>query len=258
MDSIPPQSCGPGIIALAKDDRMFTLSGMTATLHASDTTADTKPDSAPALTASGLAALLCARICHDLVSPISALGTALEVLDDADNPDMHGDALDLIKLSAGQASAKLQYLRLAFGAGGSAPGVIGLDQVRELVDGLYGDGKVTVSLGDDIGELSKDSVRLLLNMVMMAVGAVPRGGSVEARRSEDGTRQILELVASGPKARLADDVAKPLRGGMPESGFDGRSIQPFYASLLAREMGGRLVAEAVDPETVRFRAELPG
>ena len=254
MDSMPPQSVGASSIPLAKDDRASTFADMTTTI---DTTGTQSEAAAPALTASGLAALLCARICHDLVSPISALGTALEVLGDADNPDMHGDALDLIKLSAGQASAKLQYLRLAFGAGGSAPGVIGLDQVRELVEGLYGDGKVSVTIHDDLGELSKDSVRLLLNMVMMAVGAVPRGGTVEAHRSEDGARQILELVSTGPKARLADDVAKPLRGGMPESGFDGRSIQPFYASLLAREMGGKLTAD-VDGETVRFRADLPG
>ena len=71
------------------------------------------------LTASDLAALLCARICHDLVSPIGALGAALEVFDDDDNLDMRDDAIDLIRLSARQASAKLQFLRLAFGAGGS-------------------------------------------------------------------------------------------------------------------------------------------
>ena len=43
------------------------------------------PDNPLKLSASDLAALLCARVCHDLVSPISALGTALEVLDDERN-----------------------------------------------------------------------------------------------------------------------------------------------------------------------------
>ena len=221
---------------------------------------DTQPMSdapeTPKLTPSGLAALLCARICHDLVSPVSALGTALEVLGDPDNPDMHADALDLVKLSAGQASAKLQYLRLAFGAGGSAPGVMGMDQVRELVAGLYGDGKVEVVFAGDVAELSKDHVRLLLNLVMVAVGSVPRGGTVTVSPVTGGDGVTLTLSATGPKARLADDIAKPLAGAMPEGGFDGRSIQPFYTGLMAREMNGRLSA-GVDGETVTVRAELP-
>ena len=210
----------------------------------------------PKLTPSGLAALLCARICHDLVSPVAALGTALEVLDDKDNPDMHSDALDLIKLSAGQASAKLQYLRLAFGAGGSAPGVIGMDQVRELVDGLYGEGKVEVGFSGDMAELSKDHVRLLLNLIMMAVQAVPRGGQVDVVPARDNGSVALTLTATGHKARLADDVARPLAGAMPEGGFDGRSIQPFYTGLLARELKGKVTA-GVDGETVTFRAVMP-
>ena len=214
-----------------------------------------KADS-PKLTPSGLAALLCARICHDLVSPVSALGTALEVLDDPDNPDMHEDALDLVKLSARQASAKLQYLRLAFGAGGSAPGVIGLDQVKTLAEGLYGDGKVEVGFAGDVTELSKDAVRLLLNLLMMGVGAVPRGGSVTVAPTSTPGGVNLIVSATGPKSRLADDVARPLAGAMPEGGFDGRSIQPFYAGLLAREMKGRVNA-AIDGETVTFTAELP-
>ena len=40
---------------------------------------------------------MCARICHDLVSPIGALGAALEVLSDESNADMHDDAMDLVK-----------------------------------------------------------------------------------------------------------------------------------------------------------------
>jgi len=208
------------------------------------------------LTPSGLAALLCARICHDLVSPVSALGTALEVLDDPDNPDMHADALDLVKLSAGQASAKLQYLRLAFGSGGSAPGVMGMDQVRELVDGIYGDGKVEVNFVGNTSELSKDHVRLLLNLIMVAVGAVPRGGVVSVSPKTGAEAVSLLLSATGPKARLADDIAKPLAGAMPEGGFDGRSIQPFYTGLMAREMNGKLSA-GVDGETVTIKADLP-
>ena len=91
------------------------------------------------LTPSSLAALLCARICHDLISPVGALSTAIEILDDESNTDMHGDAMDLIRNSSRQANAKLKFLRLALGAGGSAPGIIGMQEVKSLVEAMYGD-----------------------------------------------------------------------------------------------------------------------
>jgi len=87
--------------------------------------------------------------------PIAALGTAIEVLDDPDNVDMHGDAIELVKLSARQASGKLQFLRLAFGAGGSAPGVIAVDELKKLTDGIYGDAKAEIIWNTDRDGIEK-------------------------------------------------------------------------------------------------------
>ncbi len=203
------------------------------------------------LSPSGLAALLCARICHDLVSPISALGTAIEVLDDDKNADMHEDALDLVKLSARQASAKLQFLRLAFGAGGSAPGVIGLDTLKSLVDGIYGSGKAEIVWDGEKDGLDKNYARLLLNMIMMAVQTVPRGGTVRVNFDHD-----LIIKANGPRARVDAAVHQTLAGKAPEDGFDGRTIQPFYSGLIARELRCKLTAE-IDGEDVTIKAVLP-
>jgi len=213
-------------------------------------------NSAPKLTPSGLAALLCGRICHDLVSPIAALTTALEVLDDDENPDMHEDAIALVKLSSKQASSKLQFLRLAFGAGGSAPGVMGIEMLKDLIDGLYGDGKVEIRWDNRVEGLSKSVARLLLNMTMIAVQAIPRGGQLNIRIEDKGNAILLTLEAEGPKARLAESVALTLGGKAPEDGFDGRTIQPFYTGMIARELKGRVDAQ-IDGETVTFTAILP-
>src|SRR3989440_6227618 len=67
-----------------------------------------------------LAALLCSRVCHDLISPVGAIVNGLEVLDDNPKPEDRDFALDLIRKSAKTASARLQFCRLAFGAAGSA------------------------------------------------------------------------------------------------------------------------------------------
>jgi histidine phosphotransferase ChpT len=208
---------------------------------------------APKLTPSGLAALLCARICHDLVSPVGALGTAVEILDDDNNADMHDDALELVKSSSRRAAAKLKFLRLAFGAGGSAPGIIGTSEIRALVDDMFADAKADMVVVIDGEGVEKSRARILLNLAMLGVQAVPRGGEVRIASSPNA----LVVTSTGPRAKLDETVERALRGRAPEHGFDGRSIQPFYTSMMAREIGGQVTASA-DGETVIFRADIPG
>ncbi len=211
------------------------------------------------LTPASLAALLCARICHDLVSPVSALGAAIEVLDDPDNLDMRDDALDLIRSSSKAAAAKLQFLRLAFGAGGSAPGVIGTAALKGLVEGVYGEAKADLVWKVAPDGLDKPSARLLLNLTMLAYQAVPRGGSVTIGATDQGGVTRLQFICEGPKARLEDAVAIALSGKAPEQGWDGRTVQPFYTGMIAREAKGRVDAQAYpDDPRVEFSALIPG
>ena len=72
-----------------------------------------------ALAPMDLAALLCSRVCHDVISPVGAIVNGLEVLEDEKDPQMREVAIELIKKSAASASARLQFCRLAFGAAGS-------------------------------------------------------------------------------------------------------------------------------------------
>jgi histidine phosphotransferase ChpT len=207
------------------------------------------------LTASNLAALLCARICHDLVSPVGALTAALEVFNDDDNIDMRDDAMDLIKLSAGQASAKLQFLRLAFGAGGSAPGILGCDELKKLSLGVFDGGKVEINWDVEADGLDKPGARILLNLVMLGMQVIPRGGTMLVQAIRDDTQTNIKLVCTGMKARLEPNIVKTLAGGAPEDGFDGRSVQPFYTGMIARENNGKVTAE-IDEETVTLSAVL--
>src|SRR3984893_175607 len=85
-----------------------------------------------------LAALLCSRVCHDVISPVGAIINGLEVLDEEKDTEMRGLALDLIKKSAGQASARLQFCRLAFGAACSAGASIDTSDAEKVARGLFG------------------------------------------------------------------------------------------------------------------------
>ena len=208
------------------------------------------------LTPTSLSALLCARICHDLISPVGALGTAIEILNDPDNADMHGDAMDLVRTSSRQASAKLKFLRLAFGAAGSAPGVIASREITDLSNAMFADAKPDLVWDLDTDGIDKDRARIMLNLIMLAVQAAPRGGTVTIRREalDDSVEFIFE--SEGPKVRLNAAIERALSGKSPEDGFDGRSIQPFYTTMLTREAGGTVSAHA-DEGIVVFNARFP-
>lgn len=83
-----------------------------------------------------LAALLTSKICHDLISPVGAINNGLEVMADKNNADMHDFALDLVNKSAAQASSKLQFCRMAYGAGSSAGSEIDLGEAGAVARGF--------------------------------------------------------------------------------------------------------------------------
>ncbi len=206
------------------------------------------------MSAAELSALLCARLCHDLVSPVSAIGNALSVLDDPSAHDMHSDAMDLVRGSASQAWAKLEFARLAFGAGGSAPGQLDTRELQRVSDVMYGGGKHELVWKIGPAGLEKTVAKLLLNLVTLGVEALPRGGVVTIEVSAPGDR--VRVVSEGRRARLSDAARAALEGTSPEDGFDARSIQPYYAGMLARETGGRASAQ-VDEERVEVIALSP-
>ncbi len=96
------------------------------------------------LEALDLAALLCSRVCHDVISPVGAIVNGLEIFEDEKDEAMKKSALDLVKKSANQASARLQFARIAFGAAGSAGAALDLGDAEKAVRGLLHDERLTI------------------------------------------------------------------------------------------------------------------
>ena len=194
-----------------------------------------------------LAALLCSRVCHDVISPVGAIVNGLEVLEDEKDEDMRGFALDLIKRSAHTASARLQFCRLAFGAAGSAGASIDTGDAEKVVRGLVEDEKMKVVWTAPRLLMPKNKVKLVLNLCLIAAATVPRGGAIEVRIIGDGgdTTEI-RLDAKGPNARLAHHVPALVAGKPENDAVDAHGIQAFYTGLVAREcnMDVRIEAQA--------------
>ncbi len=190
-----------------------------------------------------LAALLCSRVCHDVISPVGAIVNGLEVLEDESDAAMRDFAFDLIRKSAKQASARLQFARLAFGAAGSAGALIDLGDAEQVARGLFQDDKVAFSWTGPRELMPKNRVKLLLNLIVTAINAVPRGGSVAVTITGNAENCRFTLQAKGINARIPPH-AQALLAGAPESGVvDAHGIQTFYAGLVARaaEMSVSLV-----------------
>jgi histidine phosphotransferase ChpT len=181
-----------------------------------------------------LAALLCSRVCHDLISPVGAIVNGLEVLEEDKDEATKTFALDLIKKSAYQASAKLQFCRLAFGAAGSAGAQIELGDAEKVARGLLEDGKTTIVWNLPRELVAKNRAKLLLNMLMIAAGAIPRGGTLTVDRGEVGAG--FRIMATGLNARLTSATAE-LLSGRPAQTVDAHAIQPVYTGILARDCG---------------------
>ena len=199
------------------------------------------PSSPIAIGALDLAALLCSRVCHDLISPVGAMLNALEVLDEDKDEETKTFALGLIRKSASQASAKLQFCRLAFGAAGSAGAQIDLGDAEKVARGLLGDDKTAITWNLPRELLPKNRVKLLLNMLLIAVGTIPRGGTLTVDQVDGG--KGFRITAAGLNARLADATAGLLVGS-PGHPVDAHAIQPLYTGILARDCGLAVSATA--------------
>jgi histidine phosphotransferase ChpT len=209
------------------------------------------------LEALDLAALLCSRVCHDVISPVGAIVNGLEVLEDESDASMRDFALDLIQKSARQASARLQFARLAFGAAGSAGASIDLGDAEQVAKGMFTDDKVALSWEGPRALLPKNKVKLLLNLVMLATNAIPRGGAIAVRVAGEGEAAEFVLTATGPNARIPAHV-EALLAGAPENGaVDAHAIQPFYTGLIA-QAAGMPVTFSIEGDAVTIRAAAVG
>jgi len=191
-----------------------------------------------------LAALLCSRVCHDLISPVGAIVNGLEVLDDNPKPEDREFALDLIRKSAKTASARLQFCRLAFGAAGSAGAQIDLGDAQAMARGHIEDGKITIAWNLPRLLLPKNRVKLLLNMLVIAQQTIPRGGVLKVDPLGEGERLGFRVTANGLNARLPQNIADILSSAQLAA-TDAHSVQPYYTRLLAQACGlsVRLAAE---------------
>jgi histidine phosphotransferase ChpT len=207
-----------------------------------------------ALDSLDLAALLCSRVCHDLISPVGAIVNGLEVLEDDNDESTKNFALELIKKSARQASARLQFCRLAFGAAGSAGAQVDLGDAENVARGFLEDEKTKLTWQLPRVLLPKNRVKLLLNLLILAGQTIPRGGSMTVSPIGAGETMGFEVKSAGLNARIPQAVPGLLSGEPTGHPVDAHAIQPLFAGMLARACGLK-VAFAANGEAIVLTAD---
>ncbi|KAA0700747.1 histidine phosphotransferase [Neorhizobium sp. P12A] len=203
----------------------------------------------PNLTLAGpdLAALLCSRVCHDVISPVGAINNGLELLDEG---GADADAMDLIRTSALNASVRLKFARLAFGASGSVGASIDTGEAeRAAKDFAAAEKKTEVVWIGQRAIIAKNRVKLLLNLFLVAYGSIPRGGTIEVTMENPELDATFKIVARGRLMRLPPKFVE-ICSGTVEEAIDAHSIQPYYTVLLAEESGMELTYHATAEELI--------
>jgi histidine phosphotransferase ChpT len=184
-----------------------------------------------------LAALVASRVCHDIISPVGAIVNGLEVLEEEKDESMREFAQDLVQKSARQASAKLQFSRMAFGASGGAGSELDMSEAGRVSTALMEREKAELDWQVKAGMLPKTEAKLLLNLLVIALNCVARGGTITVTAEREDGETVMRVVAEGDRAKLPAGVKEVIAEGALPNPLDAHAVQPLYAALLAKAAG---------------------
>ena len=220
---------------------------------------DTPPQTAPAPKGpprtAEVAAYLAARMCHDFISPASAIVSGLDLLEDPSAQDMREDAMNLIAGSARKLTDLLAFSRVAFGASASAE-TFDPRELEKLAQGVFNHMRAELDWQVEAPAVNKPAARALMNLAQMAGAALPTGGPARIRAVAQEATIAIAVEAVGAKARLRPEVLGGLRGEPMGEGLHGHWVQAYYVHLFLADAGGRIFAD-VNEEKVTFAATVP-
>lgn len=196
-----------------------------------------------------LAILLASRLCHDLISPVGAIHNGLEIVEDETDREMLEHAQSLIKQSAHSASARLQFYRIAFGAGGSLGERIQISQIQKISQSLAEIYKIDVNWYCADLQLPKEHVQFLLNLLLIAAEGLPRGGLISVQVEVQGAT-TMRVEAEGPKVFCSQKAIDILNRGSDVNSLEPKQSNLYLTHCLAKQLRTHIQSEVSDSSLV--------
>ncbi len=196
--------------------------------------------------------LMASKICHDLISPVGAVSNGVEILEEL-GPDAGEDVTGLIAFSASQANAKLKTMRMAYGLGG-ADSSIKAEDVHKLF-GEYIEGEKRLSQDwdpyTDLGVEPKTGfAKILLVCLMLAVDALPKGGTLRITKGDDSMTMI---EGEGEGAKFRDQFLDALHNKIDTNDMDPKFVHPYVTGLMLARYGFHLEIDETKNDIISLR-----
>jgi histidine phosphotransferase ChpT len=198
-----------------------------------------------------LASLMCSRLCHDMLSPVGAMANGLELLAEEKDPEMRKRCMELLEQSARISADKLKFFRLAFGAAGGYGDMVPVDEPRTAIDALVrNNGRIEVTWQIGSSELPKPAVKVLLNLALIGIEALVRGGTLEIGAELRGTTSEIAVRATGARIAFNQEVGRALDGSLPDSELSSHTAPAAMIRALASSLGGGIQFALTDDALV--------
>lgn len=197
-----------------------------------------------------LTEFLCSRLCHELVGPVGAANNGIELIKELG--DEQGEAFSLLADSASLAATRLLFYRMAYGAAGYQ-GLQKGEIIRDFIASLCPQGKLTLvwqELGatQDLFASREGIGKLLLNLSVIAMDCLPRGGQIKVTVDAAG----IWIDAEGTGARIPEHIQTALQGDLTAVPLEAATAHAVFTQRLAQRLGRRLEVTVPAKDNVRF------
>jgi len=183
--------------------------------------------------------LVCSRLCHDLISPIGAVGNGLELMAEEADQELLDDARRLVEDSSRRAAALLQLYRSAYGNAGNQP-AFGVNEAVKLAKEAFDSNRLSLAASAPAGvEWPVGYGKLVLNAILTASEWLPRGGTLTLTVENAAGFQV---AAVGQQAACPKDVERLIRLDRAGIEVSAHNIQPYLTGFIAARQNYRLSA----------------
>ena len=186
------------------------------------------------------AALLCSRLCHDLISPVGAISNGIEILNDEDDETMRREVIKLLETSAAQTSNRLKFYRLAFGAAGGIGAQVPIRDAKNATISLFDSAPINLIWNSEVGDLNKNGVKLLLNMILVASESLIRGGDLMVNISVKGDKIELEVTVKAERVIFQNQAREMICGDSDGMELDPKLAPAYLASNVAKQLESKV------------------
>ena len=203
-----------------------------------------------------LTAFVSSRICHEMVSPISSVASALELMDDQGiDEEMRNMAEDLLREGSRKLQAQILFLRYAFGSMGMSDSIADIHAAKDIVNNYAALHHPSIEWDIATNHFSYFHTRLLLQMAHIGISSLPRGGVVTIRVHDHEGRPSIAVEAKGERVMLRDESTAAINGETPEGGWNARNVHMFFTVSVAEQLGSKLTAKQIGPDIVTYAAQ---